>query len=80
MSKFYSKHHRDLQDRFDSRRMADLMENGLVHGEFSDDEKAFVQSRDMFFMSTVDTFGRPTVSHKGGPTGFVSVATPTFQM
>ena len=56
------------------------MENGLVHGEFSDDEKAFVQSRDMFFMSTVDTFGRPTVSHKGGPTGFVSVATPTSLM
>ena len=80
MSKFFSDRHRELQDRFDSRRMADLMENGLAHGEFSDDEKRFVESRDMFFLSTIDTFGRPTVSHKGGPVGFVSVTGPSSLM
>lgn len=73
MSKFYSEHHRELQDRFDSRRMADLMENGLAHAEVSEDEKGFIESRDMFFLSTIDPFGRPTVSYKGGPVGFVRV-------
>ena len=77
VSKFFSEDHRALQDRFDSRRMADLMENGLAHGEFSDDEKAFIESRDMFFLSTIDTFGRPTVSYKGGPVGFVRITGPS---
>jgi predicted pyridoxine 5'-phosphate oxidase superfamily flavin-nucleotide-binding protein len=76
-SKLYSEHHRSLQDRFDSRRMADLMEKGLVHAEFAENEKAFIESRDMFFLSTVDPFGRPTVSYKGGPLGFVAVAGPS---
>ncbi len=77
MSKLYSEQHRALQDRFDSRRMADLMENGILHAEFSDDEKAFIESRDMFFLSTVDAAGRPTVSYKGGASGFVKVQDPS---
>jgi len=76
-SRFYSESHRALQDRSDSRRMADFMENQLVHAAFAEDEKAFIESRDMFFLSTIDPFGRPTVSHKGGPAGFVTVAGPS---
>ncbi len=71
MSKFYSEQHRALQERFDSRRMADLMENGIAHAEFAPEEKDFIESRDMFFLSTVDPAGRPTVSYKGGAPGFV---------
>ena len=63
MSKFYSDQHRALQERFDARRMADLMENAIVHAEFGADEKAFIESRDMFFLATVDPAGRPTVSY-----------------
>jgi len=77
MSKLYSEKHRALQDRFDSRRMADLMEGGLMHDAFTPDEVAFVESRDMFFLSTVDTFGRPTVSYKGGAPGFLKAPTPS---
>jgi len=33
--------------------------------------KAFIESRDMFFLATVDHNGRPTVSYKGGDPGFV---------
>lgn len=73
MSKFYSEEHRALQERFDSRRMADLMENGIAHAEFAPEEKAFLESRDMFFLSTIDPSGRPTVSYKGGAPGFVKV-------
>jgi predicted pyridoxine 5'-phosphate oxidase superfamily flavin-nucleotide-binding protein len=73
MSKFYSEQHHALQERFDSRRMADLMENGIVHAEFAPEERDFIESRDMFFLSTVDPSGRPTVSYKGGAPGFVKV-------
>ncbi|MCI4678338.1 pyridoxamine 5'-phosphate oxidase family protein [Rhodoblastus acidophilus] len=77
MSKFYSEKHRALQDKFDSRRMADLMENNIVHNEFAEHESAFIQSLDMFFLSTVDGAGRPTVSYKGGAPGFVRVTGPS---
>lgn len=77
MSKIYSEQHRALQDRFDSRRMADLMETAIVHAEFAPEEKAFIESRDMFFLSTVDAAGRPTVSYKGGAEGFVRVGLPS---
>ncbi|MHB8885430.1 MAG: pyridoxamine 5'-phosphate oxidase family protein [Methylovirgula sp.] len=76
MSKLYSDQHRALQDRFDTRRMADLMEGGILHAEFAPEEKAFIESRDMFFLSTVDGAGRPTVSYKGGAAGFVKVSEP----
>ncbi len=77
MSKFYSEKHRALQDKFDSRGMADLMENGIVHNEFAEHESAFIQSLDMFFLSTVDVAGRPTVSYKGGAPGFVKITGPS---
>jgi uncharacterized protein len=77
MSKFYTDAHRALQDRFDTRRVADLMEGGVAHSQFAEHEIGFIQSRDMFFLSTIDGEGRPTVSHKGGSPGFVKVAGPS---
>ncbi|TAL78216.1 MAG: pyridoxamine 5'-phosphate oxidase family protein [Beijerinckiaceae bacterium] len=76
MSKFYADQHRALQDRFDSRRMADFLEGGHVHTEFAPDEQKFIGKCDMFFLSTVDASGRPTVSYKGGAEGFVKVTGP----
>ncbi len=73
MSKFYTEKHRALQEKFDTRRTADLLENVAVHSEFAAHEAEFIQSRDMFFLSTVDASGRPTVSYKGGAPGFVRV-------
>ena len=73
MSKFYGAEHRKLQDEFDTRRLADLMEGGVMHAEFAPHEIEFIQSRDMFFLSTLDPAGRPTVSYKGGAPGFVRV-------
>ncbi len=71
MSKFYSEDHRTLQDHFETRGMAELMEGGIVHAELEEPESAFIESRDMFFLSTIDPSGRPTVSYKGGAAGFV---------
>jgi predicted pyridoxine 5'-phosphate oxidase superfamily flavin-nucleotide-binding protein len=73
MSKLYSAAHRALQDEFDTRRLANLMEDGVMHNELTPPEIDFIQSRDMFFLATIDPSGRPTVSYKGGAVGFVRV-------
>jgi predicted pyridoxine 5'-phosphate oxidase superfamily flavin-nucleotide-binding protein len=62
-----------LQDRFDTRRLADNVETRVVLTEIPPVHKAFIESQDMFFLSTIDHLGRPTVSYKGGDPGFVRV-------
>jgi hypothetical protein len=73
MSRLYGPQNRDLQDRFDSRRMANRIEEIAAQAEIDDIAKGFIESRDMFFLTTVDHNGRPTVSYKGGDPGFVKV-------
>jgi predicted pyridoxine 5'-phosphate oxidase superfamily flavin-nucleotide-binding protein len=72
----YSPSHRALHDEFDSRRMADLMKDGLCHDKLQDPEIAYIQSLDMFFLATVGPDGSPTVSYKGGAPGTVTVVDP----
>jgi uncharacterized protein len=76
MSRLYGPHHRALQDRFDMRRLADGIELRNVKSEISQQQKEFIESRDMFWLATVDHEGRPTVSYKGGDPGFVRVVDP----
>ncbi len=64
---------RQLQDAFDTTRLADRIDDLLVHDVFTDDDKAFIEARDMFFLATADAEGRPTCSYKGGAPGFVKV-------
>lgn len=73
MSNIYKDAHRELQDKFDTRRIADLVEGGFIADELSEQDIAFVESRDMFWLSTVDVDGMPTVSYKGGDPGFIKV-------
>ncbi len=73
MSKLYADPQRAFQDMFDTRRIADASEQIIVHAEVSDDEKAFIESRDMFYLATVDARGFPTCSYKGGDPGFIRV-------
>jgi predicted pyridoxine 5'-phosphate oxidase superfamily flavin-nucleotide-binding protein len=73
MSNVYGTEHRALQDQFDTRRLADLLEGGFIAKEVDENSKAFIESRDMFFLSTIDQNGNPTVSYKGGDVGFVRV-------
>lgn len=73
MGNFYGAEHRALQDQHDTRRLADLIEGGFIAKEVDANNKAFIESRDMFFLSTVDHNGNPTVSYKGGDPGFVKV-------
>jgi hypothetical protein len=78
MSEFYSDCHRRLQDRYESRALADRLEEIIVHTAFTDDDIAFIAARDFFFLSTVDPDGQPTVSYKGGAPGFVTVRDNTL--
>lgn len=73
MSRLYDPRHRALQDEFGTRAMADRIEELACRTEFDDDAKGFIEAVDMFFLSTVDARGRPTVSYKGGDPGFVRV-------
>ena len=67
---------RDLQDRFDTRRLADRLDERLGRAAFTDEDRLFIESRPMFFLATADAAGRPDCSYKGGRPGFVRVVGP----
>lgn len=69
----YSDASRHLQDRFDTRRLADRLSEVKVHHEFTDADRDFIQTQSMFFLATVDQHGQPTCSYKGGDPGFVAI-------
>lgn len=73
MSDMYSPESRSLQDQFDTRRLADRLRDVKVHDRFTEDDRAFLEGIDMFFLATVDASGQPTCSYKGGAPGFVAV-------
>lgn len=73
MTSIYSDGSRQLQDRFDSRRLADRLEERIVRPVLAPDQQAFVESVDCFFLATADGEGRPTCSYKGGDPGFLRV-------
>lgn len=73
MTSIFGQPHRTLQEAFGTRKLVDRVEEITVRPEIDDTGKAFIESRDMFFLSTVDHMGRPTVSYKGGTPGFVRV-------
>jgi predicted pyridoxine 5'-phosphate oxidase superfamily flavin-nucleotide-binding protein len=64
---------RALQERFDTRRLADRLEEKLGRQAFSDEDRAFIESRALFFLATADGERRPDCSYKGGAPGFVRV-------
>jgi hypothetical protein len=70
---FYTEPQRKLQQQFECRRLADAVEKAIVTDELDDRHIGFIASRDYFFLSTVNSAGEPTVSHKGGSPGTVKV-------
>jgi predicted pyridoxine 5'-phosphate oxidase superfamily flavin-nucleotide-binding protein len=69
----YHEGNRRLQDRFDSRRVSDRLEQKLTRTQFTPDDAAFIESAPYFFLATADAAGRPDCSFKGGMPGFVRV-------
>ena len=64
---------RQLQDRFDTRRLADRLDEKLGRSVFTAEDRAFIESRSLFFLATADAQGCPDCSYKGGDPGFVRV-------
>ena len=69
----YNAASRKLQGRFDTRRLADRIEERIVHDRIDDGDRDFIEARDMFFIATTDEEGNPQCSYKGGEPGFVRV-------
>jgi len=64
---------RQLQDIRDTRRIADRLQETIVHTKFTEDDRAFIERCSMFFAATADANGHPDCSYKGGLPGFVRV-------
>ena len=64
---------RELQDRFDTRRLADRITEHFVRPGLSAEQVEVVTGARMVFVATVDAAGRPECSYKGGRPGFVRV-------
>jgi uncharacterized protein len=76
MSAIYGDQHRTLQASFDTSGLADRIEQTIVRPAIAAEQRAFIESRDMFFLTSVDHRGYPTCSYKGGAPGFVRVLDP----
>ena len=75
---FYTESQKQLQATFDSRRLAERVEEAIVTDVIVPElHQPFIESRDFFFLATVNARGEPTVSHKGGPVGVVTVVDAT---
>lgn len=68
---------RELQDRFDCRRIADRLEQVTYTRALDDNDRRFIESASMFFLATVSPSGQPDCSYKGGMPGFVRVLDAT---
>lgn len=73
MPDIYRDAHRKLQDVHDTRRLADRLEESLLHDTFQPSDREFIERLDMFFLATVDARGHANCSYKGGEPGFVRV-------
>jgi uncharacterized protein len=74
MTSTYHRGSRRLQDRFDTRRLADRLDERFVQRAVIDaGDQTFIERMDMFFLATADADGRPQCSYKGGDPGFVHV-------
>lgn len=71
MAEMYGETHRELQELFDTRRLADRIEEKLVHDTLTVEDQEYIAARNMFFLATVDGLGNVNCSYKGGEPGFV---------
>jgi predicted pyridoxine 5'-phosphate oxidase superfamily flavin-nucleotide-binding protein len=75
MAGMYHSGNREIQDRYDSRRLADRLAQRAEERsqQITAADREFIEARDMFFLATADPDGRPNCSYKGGDPGFVRV-------
>jgi hypothetical protein len=62
----------ELQEAHGSRRSYARRAAG-ENETLGPDERSFIESRDSFYMATVNSDGWPYIQHRGGPAGFLKV-------
>jgi predicted pyridoxine 5'-phosphate oxidase superfamily flavin-nucleotide-binding protein len=73
-SEFYTAEHRTLQDRFDTRRLADRwLATDIVSETLKDWQRKMIRRAPYLWLATADADGWPDVSYKGGRPGWVQV-------
>ncbi len=76
----YHEGSRELQDRFESRALADRLDENLRREVFNDADKALVEASPFFFLATADAEGQPDCSFKGGLPGFARIIAPDLMV
>jgi uncharacterized protein len=76
MNDFFSPQQRQMQDEHDTRKLADRLQQVIVEQQVNEQHQPFIESRDFFFLTTIDHRGYPTCSYKGGNPGLVKVVNP----
>jgi uncharacterized protein len=76
MSDSYHRGQRQLQEQFDSVRLADRLVEKTLQGELDDSDIAFISRQYMFFLATADADGEPSCTYRGGDPGFVRIIDP----
>jgi uncharacterized protein len=77
VSEYFNEGQRQLQDEFDSRRLADRLQAGIIQAVITPPDAEFIEARNMFFLATVDDQGQANCSYKGGSKGLVKVVDET---
>jgi len=77
VDEFFTDAQRRLQQANDSVDLANRLLEVTVATELAEAQAQFVASQSMFFLATVDEFGFPSCSYKGGHPGFVRVLNPS---
>jgi predicted pyridoxine 5'-phosphate oxidase superfamily flavin-nucleotide-binding protein len=63
------------QEHYYGRRAA--LDSAPERDPLTDEERAFIEARDSFYMATITESGWPYVQHRGGAPGFLRVVNPT---
>jgi predicted pyridoxine 5'-phosphate oxidase superfamily flavin-nucleotide-binding protein len=73
MSSYFNEGQIEVQERVNSRWLADRMVDEVIHYTIGNSARAYIEARDIFFLATVDAEGRANYSYKGGDPRFVRV-------
>ncbi len=76
MTEMFHDGSRQLQDQFDTRRLAERVAE-ITKDRIDERDRQFIERMDMFFLATVDEQGHANCSYKGGEPGFVRVVDET---
>jgi len=70
---FYHEGARAMQERFETRPLADRIEQLRLRTSFTEADRELIKACVMFFLATADADGHPDCSYKGGMPGFVKI-------